>query len=97
MQRADPDRGAPLDQPNLNFDKGHVALFGQQFTDEAAMRLDPARMPVAATWLGDSLTMFQRALSPADRARCADTKPVSRSPTTQTPINRSNDPVPQVL
>jgi hypothetical protein len=97
MQRADPDRGAPLDQSSLNFDKGNVALFGKQFTDEAAMRFNPARMPVSATWLGNSLTMFQRALPPADRARCADTKPVSRSPTTQTRINRSNDPVPQVL
>jgi len=42
MNRADPDRGAALDQPRLNFDQGHVALLSDQFPDEAAMRLDLA-------------------------------------------------------
>jgi len=30
MHRADPDGGATLDQPSLNFDQGHVSLLGDQ-------------------------------------------------------------------
>ena len=42
MNRADPDQGTALDQPRLNLDQGHVALFGNQLPDEAAMRFDLA-------------------------------------------------------
>ncbi len=42
MNRADTDQGAALDQPRLNLDQGHVALFGNQLPDEAAMRFDLA-------------------------------------------------------
>ena len=68
MNRADPDRGATLDQPRLDLDQGHVALLGYQFTDEAGMRLDLARMPVAPARLRNSPTMLKSTLSPADRA-----------------------------
>jgi hypothetical protein len=54
-------------------------------------------MPVAAARLGHSLTMLQRALPPADRARRADTEPISRCPAAQPIINRCDDPVPKVL
>ena len=56
MHRADPNRGITLDQPCRNLDQGHVSLFGNQRPDEAAMRFDPARMSVAATRPGHSLT-----------------------------------------
>ena len=57
MQRADPDRDAPLDEPRLDLDQGHVALLGNQLPDEAAMRLDPAGMPASSARLGDGLAI----------------------------------------
>ena len=42
MHRADPDRGATLDQPRLDLGEAHVTLLGNQFPDKVAMRLDPA-------------------------------------------------------
>jgi hypothetical protein len=97
MQRADPDRSAALDQSGLDLDEGNVALLGNQFPDERALRLDPARMPIATSRLGDSLPMLERKLPPADRARYADTEPTSRSPAAQAAVNRSNNPIPKVL
>lgn len=97
MNCADPDGGTALDQPRLNFDQRHVALLGDQFPNEAAMRFDLARMPVTATWPGHSLTMLQGKLSPADCARHADTEAGCRRVTTQAAVNRGNNPVPKIL
>ncbi len=97
MQSADADGCATLDQSRLDLDQGHVALLGNQIPNEAAMRLDPAGMSVAATRLGHGLTVLQCKLPPANRARSADTEAISRSPATQSIINRSDDPIPKVL
>jgi len=97
MQRADPDRHTPLDEPRLDLNQGHVAMLGNQRPDEAAMRLDPAGMPVSTARLGDGLAMLKCKLPPADRARRADTKTIGRRATTQPTINRRDDPVLKVL
>lgn len=68
VHSADPDQNAALDQSSLHLGQGHVALIGNQFTDEAAMGLDLPRMPVAAARLGHGPAMFQRKSAPADRA-----------------------------
>ncbi|MBW4331762.1 hypothetical protein KY084_12875 [Stakelama sp. CBK3Z-3] len=96
MHRADPNRSAALDQRRLNLDQGHVALFGDQFPNEAALRFDLARMPVTAARPGHGLTMLQRKSSPADRARHTDTEAGRRRTATQTTINRCNNPVPKI-
>jgi hypothetical protein len=59
MQRTDPDRHAAPGEPRLDLDQGHVALLGNQLPDEAAMRVDPARMPVSSARLGDGLAMLK--------------------------------------
>jgi hypothetical protein len=97
MQRADPNRSAAFDQPRLKFDEGHIALFGNQLTDKVAMRLNLARVPVAAARFGDSPAMFHSALSPTDRACRADTEPFRRTPTTHPAFNCDDNSVPQVL
>lgn len=97
MHGADPNQGAALDQPRLNLDQGHVALLGDQSPNEAAVRFDPARMPVATARLGDSPAMFQRKSAPADRNRHADPKAGRRCMATQTAVNRGNNPVPKTL
>lgn len=38
MQRADPNRHAPLEEPRWDLDHGYVALLGNQLSDEAVMR-----------------------------------------------------------
>jgi hypothetical protein len=97
MHRADPDQGTALDQPRLNLDQGHVSLFGDQLTDESAMGLDLARMPVATARLGHSPAMFQRKSSPADRTRHADPKARRRGTAAQAAIDRCDNPVPKIL
>jgi hypothetical protein len=97
MNRADPDQRAALDQPRLNLIQGHVTLLDKQLPDEAAVRFDLARMSVTAAWLGHGLTMRQRTLSPADRARHADPEARRRRTTTQATINRCDNPVPKIL
>ncbi|MEN2708745.1 hypothetical protein [Sphingomonas sp. VL_57B] len=97
MHCADPDRGAPLNQPGLNLDQGHVSLRGDQLPDEAAVGFDLARMPVATAGLGHSLTMLQRTSPPADRARHADPETGRRRPAAQPAINRCDNPVPKIL
>jgi hypothetical protein len=97
MHRADPGGGTALDQPRLNFDQCHVALLSDQRTDEATMRFDLARMPVAATRPGHCLTMLQGKLSPADCARHADTEARCRRVTAQAARNRRNNPVSKIL
>ena len=64
MQGADPHRNAALNQSRLDLDEGNVTLFGNQFPDECALRLDPTRMPIPTARLGNSLAMLQRL--PAD-------------------------------
>jgi hypothetical protein len=97
MHCADPDQGAALDQPRLDLDQSHVSMFGNQFPNEAALGFDLARMSVTATRLGNSLTMLQGELPPADRARHADPEAGRRCTATQTPINRCDNPVPKIL
>jgi len=97
MHRADPNQGAALDQSRLNLDQGQVALLGNQFPDEVAMRLDPPRMPVTAARLGDCLTMFQSKLPPADRTRGADPKMRCSRAAAHATVNRRNHPVPKIL
>ena len=97
MHRADPDGRATLNQPRLNLDQGHVALLGDQSPNEAAVRFDPARMPVATARLGDSPAMFQRKSAPADRTRHADPEPRRRRTAAQPAINRCDNPVPKIL
>ncbi|KPF83410.1 hypothetical protein IP83_10525 [Novosphingobium sp. AAP93] len=97
MHRADPNEGAVLDKPRLNLDEGHVALLGDQSPNEAAVRFDPARMPVATARLGDSPAMFQRKSVPADRTRHADPEAGRRRMATQAAVNRGNNSVPKIL
>jgi hypothetical protein len=97
VHRADPDRSAALDQPRLNLDQGHVALFGNQLPDEAAVRFDLARMSVTTARLCNGLTMLERTLSPADRARHADPEARRRRVATQATVNRCDNPVPKIL
>jgi len=97
MHRADPDQGAALDQPSLHLDERHVALLGDQFPNETAMRFDPARMPVTTARPGNGSAMFQRKSAPADRARHADPKARRRCMATQATVNRGNNPIPKVL
>jgi hypothetical protein len=92
VHRADPDREAAPDQPRLNFYEGHVSLLGNELADEAAMRLDLARMSVPIARLGHCLTVLQRTPSPADRTRYAD--PKAGRWTAQTAIDRC-DPGPE--
>jgi hypothetical protein len=54
-------------------------------------------MPVTTARLCNSLTMRQRTLPPADRARNADPKASRRRVTTQAAINRCDNPVPKIL
>ena len=97
VHRADPDRGATFDQPRLNLYQGHVPLLGDQLPNEAAMRLDLARMSVPAARLGHCLTVFQRLSSPADRTRHADPEPRRRRTATQPAIDRCDNSVPKIL
>lgn len=97
MQRADPNRHAPLEQPRLNLNQGHIALLVNQIPDKAAMGLDPAGMPVSSARLGDGMAMLQSKLPPTDRARRADTKAIGRRAATQPTIDRRDDPVPKIL
>jgi hypothetical protein len=97
VHRADPDRGAALDQPRLNLYQGHVSLLGDQIPDEAAMRLDLARMSVPAARLGHCLTVLQRTPSPADRTRDADPEPRRRRMATQPAIDRCDNSIPKIL
>jgi len=97
VHRADPDRGTALDQPRLNFYQGHVSLLGDQLADEAAMRLDLARMSVPTARLGHCLTLLQRTPSPADRTRYADPKAGRCCMAAQTAIDRCDNPVPKIL
>ena len=69
MQRAGPDRHAPLEEPRLDLNQGYVALLGNQLPDEAAMRLDPAGMPVSATRLCDKAIGRRAATQPTINRR----------------------------
>jgi hypothetical protein len=62
VQGADTNRSAPFDQPRLYLDQRHVGLFGHQFADECALRLNPGRVPVSAAWLATAC--------PCSRASC---------------------------
>jgi len=97
MHRTDPDARTALDQSSLHLDQGHVALLGDQFPNEVAVRFDPARMPVASARPGDSPAMFQRKSAPADCTRHADPKAGRRCMATQATVNRGNNPVPKIL
>ena len=97
MHRADPDQGAAIDQSRLNLDQGHIPLFGNQLTDESAMGLDLARMPVATARLGHGSAMFQREPSPTDRTRHAHPKAGRRCMAAQAAIDRCDNPVPKIL
>jgi hypothetical protein len=72
-------------------------LLDNQFPDERALRLDPARMPIPTARFGNRPPMLQRKLPSADRTRYADAETTSRSSTTQATVNRGNNPVPKVL
>jgi len=96
VQGADTNRSAPLDQPRLYLDQRHVGLFGHQFADERALRLNPGRVSVSAAWFGNGLPMLSCQLPPADRARYADPKVTCRRAATQAAVNRGNNPVPKV-
>lgn len=97
MRCADPDRGDALDQPRLNLYQGHGSLLGNQLPDEAAMRLDLARMPVSAARLGHCLTVLQRTPSPADRTRYTDPEPCRCRMATKPAIDRCDNSVPEIL
>jgi len=97
MNRADADRSAALDQSRLDLDQRHVAMLGNQLPDKAGMRLNLARMPVAAAWPGNSLSMLQRKLPPADSTRGADAEMRRSRAATHSAVNRGNNPVPKIL
>ena len=75
VHRADPDRGAAVNQARLNLHQGHVSLLGDQLPDEADRRRDLARMSVTTARLGHGPTVLQLTRSPADRTRYADPEP----------------------
>jgi hypothetical protein len=97
MNLANPDGSTALDQPRLNFDQGHFALFCDQFPNDSAMHFDLAQMPITATRPGHSLTMLQGKFSAEDCARHADTEACRRRVTTQADVNRGNNLVPKIL
>jgi len=97
VHRANADGSTSLDQSRLNLKQGHVALLGDQLTDEAAMCLDLARMAITAARLGHGLIVLQRTSPPADRARHAHPEPCGRRTATQPIINRCENPVPKIL
>jgi hypothetical protein len=97
IHRTDPGQGAALDQSRLHLEQGHLSLLGDQFPDEAAVRYDPARMPITTARLGNSPAMLQRKSSPANCARHADPKAGRRCMTAQAAVNRGHNPVPKIL
>jgi len=97
MHGADADRNTALAQLRLNLDQSDVPLLGEQLLDEVAVRLDPARVAVTAARLGNGSAMLQRKAPPADRARDADIKMGCSRSATHAAVDRSDNPIPQVL
>jgi hypothetical protein len=97
MHGADADRGTTLGKLRLDLDQGDVPLLGNQPIDEAAVRLDPARVAVTTATLGKGSTMLKRKVPPADRARGADTKIRRCRSAPHAAVNRSDNPLSQVL
>lgn len=60
------------------------------------MALDLGRATIAALWFGGGRAMLKRELSPADRARSADTGPLGRNSARQSTLNSGNHTLLQI-
>ncbi len=97
MHGANADQSTALGQLGLDLDQGDVPLLDDKPFDEVAVRLDPARVAVTTARLGNRLAMLEREAPPADRARGAHPKMCCSGSATHAAVNRSDNPIPQIL
>ena len=97
MHGADAHRHTALGQLRPDLGQGDVTLLGKQLLDEVPVRLDPALVPVTTARLGDRPAMLKCKAPPANSARDADIKMGRSRSATHAAVDRSDNPVPQVL
>jgi len=97
VHSADAHGHTALGQSRLDLGQGDVFLLGEQLLDEVPIRLDPARVAVTTTRLGNRPAMLKRKAPPANSARDADIKMGCCRSATHAAINRGNNPIPKVL
>jgi len=96
-QGPDPDVYAAIGKTGLDLGERDVALLLQQRHDLLGVDVGLRRALVPARLSGNCAPMLARKLVPADRARNAHSKPRRSAATAQTPVNRRDDPITQIL
>jgi hypothetical protein len=96
-QRANPDLDAPRGKARLDLGKRDVALLGQHRPDQCGMGIGLRRTLIASGLTCHCAAMLKGHLPPPDRGRRAYPEPSRRRTAAQPTLNRSNNPIPQIL